>query len=44
VEWDGVTYEGSHEPLVDRVTFERVQELLGARAVRGTRERHHHHT
>ncbi len=43
VEWDGVTYEGSHEPLVDRATFERVQELLAARAMRGTRERRHHH-
>jgi len=43
VEWDGVEYEGSHEPLVDRATFDRVQELLAARAMRGTRERRHHH-
>ena len=43
VEWDGVTYEGSHEPLVDRATFDKVQELLAARAMRGTRERRHHH-
>jgi site-specific DNA recombinase len=43
VEWDGVEYERSHEPLVERDTFERVQELLAARAVRGTRERRHHH-
>ena len=28
VEWDGVEYEGSHEPLVDRATFVRVQEDL----------------
>ncbi|HVC43038.1 MAG TPA: recombinase family protein, partial [Candidatus Saccharimonadales bacterium] len=43
VEWDGIEYEGSHEPIVERATFDRVQELLGARAVRGTRERRHHH-
>ena len=43
VEWDGVEYEGQHEPLVERDTFEKVQELLAARAMRGTRERQHHH-
>ena len=43
VEWDGVEYEGSHEPLIDRSTFERVQELLDARSMRGIRERKHHH-
>ncbi len=43
VEWDGVEYEGQHEPLVDRTTFDRVQELLASRAMRGTRERRHHH-
>jgi site-specific DNA recombinase len=43
VEWDGVEYEGQQEPLVERDTFEKVQELLAARAMRGTRERRHHH-
>jgi site-specific DNA recombinase len=43
VEWDGVTYPASHEPIVERATFDKVQELLAARAVRGTRERRHHH-
>ena len=43
VEWDGIEYEGSHEPLVERDTFDKVQELLAARAMRGTRERRHHH-
>jgi site-specific DNA recombinase len=43
VEWDGIEYPGSHEPLVDRDTFEKVQGLLVARAMRGTRERRHHH-
>ena len=43
VEWDGIEYEGVHEPLVERDTFDKVQELLAARAMRGTRERRHHH-
>jgi site-specific DNA recombinase len=43
VEWDGVSYPGQHEALVGRATFEKVQELLVARAARGTRERRHHH-
>ena len=43
VEWDGIEYDGQHEPLVERATFEKVQELLAARAMRGTRERQHHH-
>ncbi len=43
VEWDGVEYPASHEPLVDRTTFDTVQELLAARSMRGTRERRHHH-
>jgi site-specific DNA recombinase len=43
VEWQGVTYPGQHQPLVDADTFQRVQQLLAARAVRGTRDRRHHH-
>ncbi len=43
VEWDGVEYPASHEPIVERATFDKVQELLAARAMRGTRERRHHH-
>ena len=43
VEWDGVDYPGSHDPLIDRATFQQVQSLLEARSVRGTRERKHHH-
>ena len=43
VHWGGVTYPGVHEPLVSTETFKRVQELLAARATRGTRERRHHH-
>ena len=43
VEWNGVQYPGTHEPLVDPEVFRRVQELLAARAARGTLERKHPH-
>ncbi len=43
VEWNGVQHPGTHEPLVGPETFRRVQELLAARAARGTRERKHPH-
>ena len=43
VEWDGVESPASHEPIVERATFDKVHELLAARAMRGTRERRHHH-
>jgi len=43
VEWDGIEYPASHEPIVERATFDKVQELLAARAMRSTRERRHHH-
>ena len=43
VEWDGVEYPGLHQTLTDPATFHRVQDLLAARAVRGTRERKHNH-
>jgi site-specific DNA recombinase len=43
VEWNGVRHPGTHEPLAGPETFRRVQELLGARAARGTRERKHPH-
>jgi len=43
VEWNGVLHPGTHEPLVAPEVFRRVQELLAARAARGTRERKHPH-
>jgi DNA invertase Pin-like site-specific DNA recombinase len=43
VEWGGVRYPGQHDPLVDPATFQKVQDLLAARAARGTRERKHPH-
>lgn len=41
--WDGVEHPGLHQALTDAATFQRVQDLLAARAVRGTRERKHNH-
>ena len=35
VEWNGIQYPGTHEPLVAPEVFRRVQELLAARAARG---------
>ncbi len=43
VEWGGIEYPGLHQPLTDTATFNRVQDLLAARAARGTRERRHNH-
>jgi len=43
VEWSGLENPGTHETLVGPETFRRVQELLAARAARGTRERKHPH-
>jgi site-specific DNA recombinase len=40
-DWDGTTYEGSHEPLVTREVWQRVQELLDARAENKTRKVKH---
>lgn len=37
VEWNGVEYPGRHEPLIEAATFQRVQDLLDSRSVRGTR-------
>jgi DNA invertase Pin-like site-specific DNA recombinase len=40
-DWDGVTYDGTHEPIVSRQCWERVQELLDARAENKTRKVKH---
>ena len=40
-DWDGTTYRGTHEPLVTRECWERVQELLDARAENKTRKLKH---
>src|ERR1019366_6720287 len=40
-DWDGTTYQGTHEPLVTRECWKRVQELLDARAENKTRKVKH---
>ena len=40
-DWDGVTYPGTHEPLVTRECWERVQGLLDKRAATKTRKVKH---
>jgi site-specific DNA recombinase len=40
-DWDGRTYTGSHEPLVTRECWQRVQELLNTRAENRTRKVKH---
>jgi DNA invertase Pin-like site-specific DNA recombinase len=40
-DWDGATYAGTHEPLVTRECWQRVQELLDARAEKKTRKVKH---
>jgi len=40
-DWDGATYAGTHEPLVSRECWQRVQALLDARAENKTRKVKH---
>jgi site-specific DNA recombinase len=40
-DWNGTTYEGSHEPLVTREVWQRVQDLLNERAENKTRKVKH---
>jgi len=40
-DWNGTTYTGTHEPLVSREVWQRVQELLDARAENRTRKVKH---
>lgn len=34
VKWDGETYPGKHEPIIDKETFDRVQDILAGRTVK----------
>lgn len=43
VSFQGEAYQGKHEPLVDKETWLRVQDVLATRAHRGVRERKHPH-
>jgi site-specific DNA recombinase len=42
VSYRGVTYNGSHQPLIDAVTWQRVQDVLAMHAV-GEKQRDHPH-
>ena len=43
VRYRGVLYQGKHEPLVSPETWQRVQEILGARNIAGEKQREHPH-
>ncbi len=43
VTYDGKTYAGRHEPLVDEATFQEVQDLLTSKRVSGERPWRHFH-
>jgi Recombinase len=40
-DWNGVTYQGNHEPLVTAACWQRVQDLLDNRAQNKTRKVKH---
>jgi site-specific DNA recombinase len=42
VVFNGVAYEGKHEPIVDAETWQRVQDVLASK-VNGEKQREHHH-
>lgn len=42
VTYDGVVYEGAHEPLISRETFHKIQ-LIAAGNMNGERKREHNH-
>lgn len=42
VTYNGVQYQGKHEPLVDDETWQRVQDMLSSKA-NGEKQRSHHH-
>ncbi len=43
VRWNGVEYEGRHDPLIDAETFARVQEIMAAHFLAGDKQRRHNH-
>jgi hypothetical protein len=43
IEYDGVEYQGRHQPLVSEELFNRVQRVLDAHSGSGVRYRTHHH-
>jgi hypothetical protein len=43
ITWDGVEYDGEHPPLVSVDTWQKVQDLLSSRNVKGEKHRIHRH-
>lgn len=43
ITYQGVLYDGRHDPIVDQALFDRVQKILDSRQQRGSRSRIHHH-
>jgi site-specific DNA recombinase len=43
VTWQGVQYDGAHQPLIAQDVFEQVQEVLAAHSIAGEKQRVHHH-
>lgn len=43
VRYQGVVYHGSHQPLISRETWQRVQDVLVAKSLSREKERKHHH-
>jgi site-specific DNA recombinase len=43
VNYAGGTYDGRHEPLIDKATFKKVQQILDAQRQSGERSWRHHH-
>jgi DNA invertase Pin-like site-specific DNA recombinase len=43
VRYRGIEYQGKHEPLIDRQTFDTVQRLLHEHNFAGEKQRSHHH-
>lgn len=43
VTWRGVEHDGTHEPLIDKATFDKVQAVLDSHATEGVRQRRHLH-
>ena len=40
--WDGKLYKGTHEPIISKELFDRVQEVMKEKGRRRTRQQKHH--
>lgn len=43
ISYRGVEYEGTHEPLISKALYDKVQQVLKAHALSGEKRRKHHH-